>query len=66
MVALAGAGLTVVEDENTKECLLKIVQMDSSFKDKNVKSAASIIKRKMQGSRFPFANFKDLIRKALG
>jgi len=40
--------------------------MDASFKGKNVKSAASIIKRKMQGSRFPFVNFKDVIRKALG
>tara|TARA_B100001093_G_scaffold520073_1_gene612495 strand:- start:11054 stop:11629 length:576 start_codon:yes stop_codon:yes gene_type:complete len=66
MVALAGAGLSIVEDENTKNCLLKIVQMDASFKGKNVKSAASIIKRKMQGSRFPFVNFKDVIRKALG
>jgi len=66
MVALAGLGLTTVEDENTQACLLKVVQMDRSFDGKSIKVASEFIKRKIDGSRFPFVNFKGLIKKAIG
>lgn len=66
MVALAGLGLTTVEDENTQACLLKVVQMDKSFDGKSIKTASEFIKRKIDGSRFPFINFKGLIKKAIG
>ena len=66
LLALAGAGLVGVEDEDTKAGLLKIVQLDDNYKGKDTKAAAEQIRNKMKGSRFPFDNISGVIDKALG